>query len=51
MNAQETAKTLYPEMPIPTALIGKLLAAAQKEDLVAVIVAAYKLGYQKAREE
>ena len=51
MNAQETALKLYPEMPIPTGLLADLLKAAQTEDLTSVLVAAYKLGYQRSQEE
>ena len=51
MNAQETALKLYPEMPIPTGLLADLLKASQTEDLTSVLVAAYKLGYQRSQEE
>lgn len=50
MNANEIAKTLYPEMPIPTELIAKLLTAAEEEPLATVLIAAYKLGYQQGQE-
>jgi hypothetical protein len=47
MNAHETASTLYPKMPIPTDLIAELMKAARTEELFAVLVAAYKLGFQQ----
>lgn len=51
MNAKQTAIDLYPDMPIPTGLIAELYAAARNEELTAVLIAAYKLGYQKGQED
>ena len=51
MNAKETALTLYPKMPIPTDLIAELMKAARTEELAAVLVAAYKLGFQQGAKK
>ena len=50
MNAKETARTILPDLAIPTELIAQLLEAAKVEDLVSVIVAAYKIGYQHGKD-
>ena len=51
MNAKETALKLLPNLPIPTEMLAQLLKAAETEDLAAVIVAAYKLGYQQGQQD
>ena len=47
MNANETARTLYPDMPVHWEIISELRKAAETEDLISVIMAAFKLGYRQ----